>query len=189
MLPYIVFQYNVTKNTGEGAAHLLEMERDATERAPVNHKKAVMMVMAGLLGLALGAELLIRGSVTTARILNVPDSIIGLTVIALGTSLPELTTCAVAAMKRQVDVIIGNLVGSNVFNLMMILGSMGIIKAYDMRVGEASMLHQDLPIMLGVTAVFIITLIIFKKIPRSVGLIFTLAYIGYMVLLTYQSLA
>ena len=147
------------------------------------------MVLGGLIGLALGAELLIRGSVTTAQILNVPDAVIGLTIIAIGTSLPELTTCAIAALKRESDVIIGNLVGSNFFNLMMILGSMGIVKVYDMREGaNLSMLHQDGVIMIGVTAVFILTLTVFKKIPRLMGALFVLAYAGYMVLLAYQSL-
>jgi cation:H+ antiporter len=147
------------------------------------------MVLGGLVGLALGAELLIRGSVTTAQILNVPDAVIGLTIIAIGTSLPELTTCAIAALKRESDVIIGNLVGSNFFNLMMILGSMGIVKAYDMREGaNLNMLHQDGVIMIGVTAAFILTLMIFKKIPRTIGALFVLAYVGYMVLLAYQSL-
>ena len=188
LVGYIILQYQLSKKGDRDAAHLIEMEKDAAERAPTQHKKAIILVLAGLVGLAFGAELLIRGSVTTARILNVPDSIIGLTIIALGTSLPELTTCAVAAMKRQVDVIIGNLVGSNVFNLMMILGSMGMIKSYDIRLSEISMLRQDLPIMLGVTALFILTLIVFKKIPRWVGVIFTLGYFGYMLLLVLQSL-
>ena len=137
------------------------------------------MVVGGLIGLALGAELLIRGSITLARIAEIPDTVIGLTIIAIGTSLPELTTCIIAARKKQSDVIIGNLVGSNVFNLMMILGSMGIIKTYDMTSAEASLIHQDIPIMIGATIAFILTLLIFKKIPRPVGFVFTFAYVGY----------
>ena len=188
LIGYIILQYYLAKRGERGMKPYAEMEKTAEETAPVNPRKAGLMVFGGLIGLALGAELLIRGSVTTARILNVPDSVIGLTIIALGTSLPELTTCAVAAMKRQADVIIGNLVGSNVFNLMMILGSMGIIKSYDVRMTDAGMLGQDVPIMLGVTVIFVATLVIFKKIPRWVGVIFTLAYFAYMLLLTVQSL-
>jgi cation:H+ antiporter len=167
---------------------IMEMESQAEDKAPTNHKKAIFMVLGGLAGLAIGAELLIRGSVTTARIFNVPDSIIGLTIIAIGTSLPELTTCAIAAMKKQSDVIIGNLIGSNVFNLMMILGSMGLIKSFDIRESESAMLTQDIPIMVGVTILFVVILAIFKKIPRVVGGIFALAYVGYMILLALQSL-
>lgn len=188
LLGYVILQYKLAQKGEKVVDAILEQEKQAEDDAPREHNKAVLMVIGGLIGLALGAELLIRGAVTTARILEVPDSIIGLTIIAIGTSLPELTTCAVAAMKRQGDVIIGNLVGSNVFNLMMILGSMGILKTYDIRTSEASMLAQDMPIMIGVTALFILTLVIFKKVPRFMGVIYTLAYGGYMLLLTFQSL-
>lgn len=188
LIGYVILQYNLTKRGDIPAVTVLEREHTAEETAPVNHKKAVLMVLGGLLGLAVGAELLIRGSVTTARIFNVPDSIIGLTIIAVGTSLPELTTCIIAALKKQSDVIIGNLVGSNVFNLMMILGSMGMIKAYDIRESEASMLAQDASIMLGTTVLFIIVLGIFRKIPRFVGVIFAGMYFAYMMVLTLQSL-
>lgn len=188
LIGYIVLQYRLTKQGVIPADIVLDMESKAEEDAPVSHKKAILMVLGGLVGLAVGAELLIRGSVTTARILNIPDSIIGLTIIAIGTSLPELTTCAIAAMKKQTDVIIGNLVGSNVFNLMMILGSMGIVKFYDIRVSEVSMLGQDAMIMIAVTAVFIATLMFFKRIPRWVGMVFVMAYVAYLVVLALQSL-
>jgi len=188
LIGYIVMQYFLAKSGMQNADPILKTEEKAEEQAPENHKKAFLMVFGGLVGLAVGAELLIRGSVTTARILNVPDSIIGLTIIAIGTSLPELTTCAIAAMKKQSDVIIGNLIGSNVFNLMMILGSMGLLRVYDVRISEQSMLMQDMPIMIGVTILFVLILAILKKIPRAVGAIFTLAYVAYMVLLAVQSL-
>jgi len=189
LIGYIILQYHMAKSGTVDASNVLEAEQKAEDKAPVNHKKSLLMVMGGLIGLALGAELLIRGAVTTAQILSVPDAVIGLTIIAIGTSLPELTTCAIAALKRESDVIIGNLIGSNVFNLMMILGSMGVVKAYDMRHGDnLAMIHQDGLIMIGVTAAFILTLVIFKKIPRAVGIVFVLAYAAYMVLLAIQSL-
>jgi cation:H+ antiporter len=188
LIGYVILQYQLTKGGVLPVDPVLTQENAAEDKAPKNHMKAVFMVLGGLAGLAIGAELLIRGSVTTARIMNIPDSIIGLTIIAVGTSLPELTTCIIAALKKQSDVIIGNLVGSNVFNLMMILGSMGIIKAYDIQTTEQSMINQDLPIMLGVTALFIITLVIFKKIPRWIGGVFVIGYIGYIGLLVMQSL-
>lgn len=188
LIGYVILQYKLAQRGERPVEPFLEMEKTAEEHAPGNSRRSIFLVIGGLIGLAVGAELLIRGAVTTARILNVPDGVIGLTIIAIGTSLPELTTCVIAALKRQSDVILGNLVGSNVFNLMMILGSMGMIKTYDIRLTESSLLSQDVLIMLGVTAVFILTLLVFKKIPRWVGLIYTLAYCGYMVLLTVQSI-
>jgi cation:H+ antiporter len=188
LIGYVIVEYQLAKRGKIPVETILEQEQEAEDHAPKSHKKAVLMVLGGLVGLALGAELLIRGAVTTARILDIPDSVIGLTIIAFGTSLPELTTCAIAALKKQTDMIIGNLVGSNVFNLMMILGSMGMVKAYDMRGDETGLLTQDGSIMLGVTGLFILTLVIFKRIPRVMGGLFAIAYIGYIILLTYQSL-
>lgn len=188
LIGYVILQYQLTKGGVLPVDPVLIQENAAEDKAPQSHMKAMFMVLGGLAGLAIGAELLIRGSVTTAKIMNIPDSIIGLTIIAVGTSLPELTTCIIAALKKQSDVIIGNLVGSNVFNLMMILGSMGMIKAYDIQTTEQSMINQDLPIMLGVTALFIVTLVIFKKIPRVIGGVFVVGYIGYIGLLVIQSL-
>ncbi len=188
LIAYVILQYQLTKQGVLPAETVLDEEKKAELVAPKDHKKAIIMVICGLAGLAFGAELLIRGSITLAKIAEIPDTVIGLTIIAIGTSLPELTTCAIAAMKKQSDVIIGNLVGSNVFNLMMILGSMGMIKSFDMREGQASLLAQDIPIMIGVAVAFILTLVIFKKILRFVGVIFTLSYVAYMVLLAYQSL-
>ncbi len=188
LVGYIALQYHLTKKGALKHADIKIQEAEAEQKAPSNHKRAILMVIGGLLGLAIGAELLIRGAVASARILEIPDSVIGLTIIAVGTSLPELVTCGIAALKRQSDVIIGNLIGSNVFNLMMILGSMGLVKTYDISVSERPMLNQDLPIMLGVTGAFVLCLLLFKKIPRIVGALFVLAYIGYMILLAYQSL-
>jgi len=182
LIGYVVLQYNLAKNNP--AAVIVPTIDDIPD---ISNKKALLMVVGGLIGLALGAELLIRGSITTARIFHVPDSIIGLTIIALGTSLPELTTCIIAALKKQSDVIIGNLIGSNVFNLMMILGSMGLIKSYDIRQSDAAMLSQDVYIMGGVTVVFVILLTIFKKLPRMVGVVFAAMYFAYMIFLTLQT--
>lgn len=189
LVGYVIMQYHLAKAGMANAKAIMEMEHTAEDKGPDSNKKAFLMVLGGLIGLAVGAELLIRGAVTTARIMDVSDAVIGLTIIAIGTSLPELTTCVIAALKRESDVIIGNLVGSNVFNLMMILGSMGMIKAYDMREGDnLSMMNQDGMLMIGVTAAFILTLLFFKKIPRAIGIVFVLAYVAYMIVLAYQSL-
>ena len=187
LVGYVFVQYQLTKTNKAQQAVIMKQEKEAEKIAPTSHNKAIFMVLGGLVGLALGAELLIRGSVTTARILNIPDSVIGLTVIAIGTSLPELTTCAIAAMKKQSDVIIGNLVGSNVFNLMMILGSMGLVKAYNVQ-DETMMAAQDLPLMMGVSVIFALILMIFQKIPRFVGGVFVALYVAYLLLLAYQTL-
>lgn len=187
LIGYLAFQYHQAQK-GEIKPAII-IDDIVTNVDTSDYKKSFILVIAGLIGLALGAELLIRGSMTAARILNVPDGIIGLTIIALGTSLPELTTCVIAALKKEGDVILGNIIGSNVFNLMMILGSMGLVTTYDMKDDEQrSLIIQDGTIMLVVTALFIITLLIFKKIPRLVGGLFACLYFAYMMILTLQSL-
>ena len=188
LIAYIVFQYHVVKKHPEQIRPILDAEKVAEEEAPKSHKQALIMLFFGLIGLAIGAELLIRGSVTIARIAGIRESVIGLTIVALGTSLPELTTCAIAAMKKQGDMIIGNIIGSNIFNLMMVLGGIGMIKSYGVFETEQSMINQDIPIMIGVTTLFILSLLILKKLPRFMGMLFAGGYIGYIIMIAIQSL-
>lgn len=188
LIAYIVFQYHVVKGHPKQIRPILEAEKVAEEDAPKSHKQALIMVLLGLICLAIGAELLIRGAVTVARIAGIRESVIGLTIVALGTSLPELTTCAIAAMKKQGDMIIGNIIGSNIFNLMMVLGGIGMIKSYGVANTEQSMINQDIPIMIGVTILFILSLVIFKKLPRFIGVLFAGGYIAYIIMLAIQSL-
>jgi cation:H+ antiporter len=89
--------------------------------------KELGLVAFGLAALALGARGLISGAVTVAGALGVSDSVIGITVVAAGTTLPELITCVVAAVRREADIAVGNIVGSNVFNLLGVLGLAGVL--------------------------------------------------------------
>jgi len=187
LIAYIVLQYNLTK-TGKQNAMALSAEESEIEGHTTSTKQAFFLIFIGLIGLAIGAELLIRGAVTTARIIGIRESVIGLTLVALGTSLPELTTCAIAAMKKQGEMIIGNIIGSNIFNLMMVLGGISLIGNYSIFDTEPVLLKQDIPIMIGVTIAMIATLIIFKKIPRIIGGVFACGYVGYIILLATQSL-
>jgi cation:H+ antiporter len=85
------------------------------------------LIALGLAALALGARGLISGAVTVAGAMGVSDSVIGITVVAAGTTMPELITCVVAALRREADIAIGNIVGSNVFNLLGVLGFAGVL--------------------------------------------------------------
>ncbi|PCH99171.1 MAG: sodium:calcium antiporter [Alphaproteobacteria bacterium] len=181
LIAYIFIQYTLSKNCEH-------TESEACEGPNMSKKKALTITFIGLICLAIGAELLIRGAVTTARIIGIRESVIGLTIVALGTSLPELTTCAMAAMKKQGDMVIGNIIGSNIFNLMMVLGGIAFVQPYEVFSDERSLIEQDAPIMLGATAAFILVLLFFKNIPRIIGGLFAFAYIAYIILLAYQSL-
>ncbi|MEM9788454.1 MAG: calcium/sodium antiporter, partial [Pseudomonadota bacterium] len=92
---------------------------------------ALLVLLGGLAALAIGSEMLVKGAVVTGTIIGVPEAIIGLTVVAFGTSLPELSTCIAAARKRSVGLILGNIIGSNTFNILSIIGLTAIIKPLD----------------------------------------------------------
>ncbi len=187
LVAYVFIQYYLAKQGMKNVEAVTKIEQEIEGHVD-NNKQAFFLVFIGLIGLAVGAELLIRGAVTTARIAGIKESVIGLTIVALGTSLPELTTCAIAAMKKQGEMIIGNIIGSNIFNLMMVLGGISLIGNYGIVGNEPLLISQDIPLMIGVTVAFILTLICFRRIPRAIGVVFAFAYIAYMILLAVQSL-
>ncbi|MDZ4094543.1 MAG: calcium/sodium antiporter [Paracoccaceae bacterium] len=128
---------------------------------------------AGLIGLPLGADFLVRGAVNIARDQGISEAVIGLTLVAVGTSLPELATSVVAAFKKQADVAMGNVIGSNVFNLLGIIGISGLIG--DLPVPE-QMLRSDLWVMLAVTLLLVPFILMRHFITRTVGIGFVAIY-------------
>ena len=110
--------------------------------------KAIILMLVGLLVLLVGAELLVRGAVYIAREMGIDDLVIGLTVIAVGTSLPELAASLMSVAKKEMDLAIGNVIGSNMFNMLMVLGIPCII--YPDSFGKEVLL-RDFPVMAGLT--------------------------------------
>ncbi|MEX1661991.1 calcium/sodium antiporter [uncultured Thioclava sp.] len=139
-----------------------------------------LLLLAGLVGLPIGADLLVEGASNIASAMGVSDAVIGLTLVALGTSLPELATSVTAAIKGRSDVALGNVVGSNIFNLLCIIGVAGMFGKIPV---PAQMLHFDLWVMLGASVVLAPFIFGNRKIGRWVGVAFTLAYLVYIVAL------
>lgn len=137
------------------------------------------VLILGLIAIALGAEFLVSGAKTAARIIGVPEAVIGLSIIALGTSLPELSTCLSAAKKGHGDLLLGNIIGSNVFNILMIIGITAIIKPIAAGSFEDQLVNFDIWITAGVSLLFAALLITVKKITKPVGIVFLTAYIMY----------
>ena len=132
----------------------------------------------GLIGLPLGADLLVDSSLEIAEDFGVSESVIGLTLVALGTSLPELATTVMAALRRQADVALGNVIGSNIFNL---LGIMGVASLFGTIPVERDLLEFDLWVMLGASV--LIAPFVFSKtrnMTRRWGFALCAAYIGYL---------
>lgn len=143
---------------------------------------ALGMVVLAAIGLYFGAELLVNSAQKIARSFGVSERVIGLTILAFGTSVPELATSVMAALKQQMDISVGNIVGSNIFNILSVLGITSIIQ--EVNVSE-SILHFDIFVMIGMTLLLLITMIPLKKsyINRWEGGIMLLAYIGYILYL------
>lgn len=139
---------------------------------------SVVLVVAGLGALVLGTDLLIGGAVEIARLLNVPDAVVGLTVVAIGTSLPELATSIVAARKGHSDVAVGNVLGSNLFNILLILGVTSLVSPISI---DPRFTMQDLPLMFAVTALAVAVLMFRGRLGRLWGAGLTVGYFAYIV--------
>ena len=147
-----------------------------------NMKKAILFVVIGLVGLALGAKMSVEGAIFIGLRIGLSARVIALTVIAFGTSLPELVTCVVAALKGHHDISVGNLVGSNIFNTLLVTGAAGVVRPFDIEPRLAGGL--DYWIMVLVSAAFAAVIIISKRvIGRVCGLLMVCAYIGYIIYL------
>ncbi len=140
--------------------------------------KLIGFVVAGLLCLILGGKLIVDSAVSIARTLGVSEALIGLTIVAAGTSLPELATSAVAAQKKNSDIAIGNIVGSNIFNIFFILGISAVIKPLPFGSGA----NFDVLITILASVVLFVSLFIGKRkqLTRLDGIIFLAIYFAYL---------
>ncbi|GHD99020.1 K+-dependent Na+/Ca+ exchanger [Defluviimonas sp. 20V17] len=136
----------------------------------------------GLIGLPLAADLLVDGAVGIARIYDVSETVIGLTLVAVGTSLPELATSITAALRREADVAMGNVIGSNVFNLLGIIGIAGLLGPLPV---PASMLDFDLWAMLVATLALAPFVLGRRDITRFWGFTLIAGYVAFLVALTH----
>ena len=137
----------------------------------------IVWIVVGAILLVLGAEWFVTGSVAVARYFHIPESIIAVTLVAFGTSLPELATCIYTSIKKHPDLTLGNLIGSNIFN---ILGVIGVCALVSPLTFVSSELRFDSLVMLA-AALFLYALLLFKpKLSRGTGLFFVLCYAVYM---------
>ncbi len=160
-------------------------QRDTTSRTG-NTKRNLILVVIGLIGLALGAEIAVEGAEFIGGRIGLSKAVIGLTIIAVGTSLPELATCVVAAIKGHHDISVGNLIGSNIFNTLLVTGGAGTVRAFE--VGQQFAGGVDYWIMIIVSVAFAAAAIAGRRIiGRAGGALLLCGYIGYMVYLLVYS--
>ncbi|MFQ5563086.1 MAG: calcium/sodium antiporter [Parvularculaceae bacterium] len=144
--------------------------------------KTLFFLIAGLVGLPAGAHLLVTHASALAADLGVREEAIGLTIVAFGTSLPELATVLAAAFHRKSDVAIGNIVGSNIFNILAVGGAAGLAGR---AVFDPTTLRVDMPVMLGAAVVLLYFILWRRDIGRATGLFMTLAYFGFIAALFF----
>ena len=136
-----------------------------------------LFILLGMIALPLGADLVVEGAVGLASSWGVSEAVIGLSLIALGTSLPELSTTVIAAFHKSSDVALGNVIGSNLFNILAILGITSMIT--DIPV-DPSFMSYDLWVMLAVAVGLWLLVLIKAKISKMGGVLLLSAYLGYM---------
>lgn len=137
----------------------------------------LLLIGIGLAMLGGGSELFLRGAIGVARAFGLSDALIGLTLVALGTSVPELAACLVAAYRKHPDICLGNLIGSSIFNILAIAGISGLIRVLPI---EDGMLGFHLPVMVGAAILVWIMVATRHRISRLEGVILLLCYAGYM---------
>ncbi|WNB18457.1 calcium/sodium antiporter [Marivirga arenosa] len=166
---YYVF-YNVKNNN-----HILDMP---DETKIYNHWVTLLMILGGITGLVLGGKLVVDNAVDIARSFELSEKLIGLTILAAGTSLPELATSAVAAYRNRADIAIGNVIGSNIFNLTFILGINSIVKPLNYN----TQLNLDFYVLIGGSILLFIFMFTLKnkKLDRWEAILFLFTFLAYL---------
>ncbi len=163
------------------------MEDEYAQEIPlISTKIALLWLLAGFMVLLFSSRILVWGSINIAHELGVSDLVIGLTIVAIGTSLPELAASVMSALKKEPDIAIGNVIGSNMFNLLAVLGIPAVIAPITL---DAGILTRDFPFMIGLSIALFIMAYGFRgngRINRIEGGLLLLAYIAYMAVLYYS---
>ena len=155
------------------------MRNDPTEALPsdVNLLHAAGFTIAGLIAVMVGAKYLVESATIIARHLGVSEAMIGLSIVAIGTSLPELATTVAAAIKGEREIALGNIIGSNIFNILAILGLTGLIIPIPV---DTRFMSFDVPVMIFATLLILGLIYVRGEISRIAGGLMILAYIGYI---------
>ncbi len=165
----------------------LAEEFDAEIPRDTPTKTAVFWLVVGLIVLPISSTFLVEGAITIARYLHVSDTVIGLTIVALGTSLPELATAVTAALHKEDDLAIGNIIGSNIFNLLGVLGIAAVIRPVELL---PIILARDFPAMFLMTGALYLMASDFRgpgRIGRRSGSVLLLMFTGYFVMVWMSS--
>ncbi|MBN2125178.1 MAG: calcium/sodium antiporter [Deltaproteobacteria bacterium] len=183
---YTFFNYYLAMREAKGnPGGAVAVAEDAEQIEFVTSRsRQIVLILAGIVGVVWGAEILIDAAVKIMKVLGVGEKFIGLTIVAFGTSLPELATSVVAAIRKEMDISIGNLVGSNVFNIMSVLGVASMVRPIPIPGGFVeSGLLVDYCVMMATSLMPWIMMRKTNTVTRLDGVILLASYVGYIVYL------
>ncbi|MFO8151950.1 calcium/sodium antiporter [Thioalkalivibrio sp.] len=185
---YTAFLILQSRRSTRAAATAPEMDLPQPSRWDRHWAVQVLLIVVGLAALVLGSRWLVESAVVFARFFGISDLIVGLTIVAVGTSLPEIATSTLAALRGQRDIAVGSVVGSNLFNILAVLGVTGLVSPFGIQVAEAAR-NLDLWVMLAVALACLPIMFTGREISRWEGTVFLgyyAAYTGYLVLAAQQ---
>ena len=179
-IAFLIYTIVIGKKTKDEA--ILEISLEEAKKISV--VKNLVLIILGIAGLKIGGDLVVENAKLVATALNISEKIIGLTIVAIGTSLPELVTSLTAAIKGESDIAIGNIIGSNIFNLLFIIGVSAVITPITYNIS------YNFDVIILFVAMILMCIFPFIKpkdeMSRSNGLIYTLIYIIYMLALIFK---
>jgi len=177
---YLYWAYRSEKNTPDSpAAEVHTAEAEEIEKKPAGITGIVISLVGGLILLIGGSNILLKGAIGIAETFNISEAVIGLTLVAVGTSLPELSISVLAAIRKHNDVAIGNILGSNIFNVLGILGVSAMIQPLTV---NPRILLFDQWVLIGLSILILLFLYTGRKLTRTEGGILLMGYIAYVIL-------
>ena len=177
LLAYTWHTYRSERAGAASGSGVRASEAEVAASRPGSLGLGLAISLGGLVGVLLGATLLVEAAITIARLWGVSEAVIGLTVVAVGTSLPELATTLVAAWRRQPDVAFGNVIGSNLFNIFGILGLTALVQPLPV---PPEIARFDVWVMLGVALFLVAFAVTGWRVSRAEGTAFLLGYAAYL---------
>jgi len=181
IITYLLYMFRLARS-GAHDPILDEMTEidEGKDGLPANVMLSVFFVITGIVGLVIGGKLIVDNAVVIAEAMNISKAIIGLTIVAIGTSLPEIATVIVASYRGHSEVAIGNVLGSNVFNLFAVMGASAL--AGPVKIDE-KLLAFDVWVMLASSAALLLFVLRRQPIGKMIGIVFLLGYVLYMLAL------
>ena len=182
VIAYTIFLIRQSRKEGSAEVKTEYEDEFGGRKGSGSLMKNLGLVILGFGGLMVGSNWLVESAVTIARAFGISELVIGLTIVAAGTSMPEVATSVVAALRGERDIAVGNVVGSNIFNILCVLGFSSIVAPSGINVSAAA-LHFDIPVMIGVAVACLPVFFAGYQITRVNGVVFLAFFAGYMVYL------